>query len=43
MEAALIVPQSFVDKYHKDNYTNVLLVIANMVGIFEVHMFASVM
>lgn len=32
MEAALIVPQDFVDKYGQDKYTTILLVIANIVS-----------
>ena len=31
MEAALIVPQNFVDKYGEEDFATVLLVIANMV------------
>ena len=31
MEAALIVPQTFVDKYGEEDFATVLLVIANMV------------
>jgi len=32
MEAALVVPQHFVDKYGADKFETVLLVIANMVA-----------
>ena len=33
LEAALIVPKSYVEKYGKEKYDIVLLVIANLVGI----------
>ena len=35
MEAALIVPQHFVDKYGESQFATVLLTIANMVGILH--------
>ena len=31
LEAALIVSQEFVDKYHPDKFSTILLVMANMV------------